>query len=847
MSRNLSWWATALGIASLAAIIGLAAVTFRNTAMIRASEQTIAESHAARELLNRLLITLQDAETGQRGYLLTGDERYLAPYVDSLERTREIASALKDRIQNGDDSFSRLEKIEELAEKKHAELARTIALRRSAEPDAFDRALEDTLTDEGRQLMVAIRRHVNAISDAQSAKLADQMMHAAERAAVSKWSILLGTLLTLGLVAGAGAVVRLDRRSRREAEARLATERKRLDAIVDASIMGMAAVDADYRVLLANPAAMKSLACDAGDVAERSLLDFAPADSKRKFKRIIDRFVRNADQQFIFSKTQILNCQGTPLWIDGAIVKARIDEQLLLTVMFRDLTTEERHRVQVREQSAVLDQIRDAVHLRDADGRITYWNQGSQALYGWTASEVIGRNARELMSPQKLPIHDEAERAVAEKGRWRGELKQVAQDGREVIVDQRRSALRDDSGRLTGQIVINADITELRKREQVSRRNQRLESVGTLAGGIAHDLNNVLTPIIMGARLLEREQPPENRRQLLTTIRTSAERGAEMIQQLLTFAGGDRVESRSVNVGQVLDELIGILRHTLPKTIAIKVDHPDDLWHVRGDATELSQVLMNLAINARDAMPSGGTLAFEALNLQLATSRSAIGTDLRPGRYVALAIADDGQGIAPDIVERVFDPFFTTKKQGHGTGLGLATSLGIVQAHGGSMAVYSEPGEGTKFTIYLPVQGSEQIAGLSREVLPATRGKGETVLVIDDEQSLLETARMVLEAGGYHALTSSGGEEGLACFRKEQRDIDVVIVDMMMPGMDGQATIDALRAIDPSKPIIASSGLRRPDQGDGAIRGAERFLKKPYTDEQLLGAIDEIVGGPSEP
>ncbi|MCA9261891.1 MAG: response regulator, partial [Planctomycetales bacterium] len=354
-------------------------------------------------------------------------------------------------------------------------------------------------------------------------------------------------------------------------------------------------------------------------------------------------------------------------------------------------------------------------------------------------------------------------------------------------------------------------------------------------------LNYHKFPIVMGARLLEKNQPEENRRQLLKTIRTSAERGAEMIRQLLAFAGGEHGESLSVEVGDVLDEVTGILRHTLPKSIVIKWDRPESLWHVQGDPTELSPALMNLAINARDAMPSGGRLEFIAKNVELDAPHSAVGADLVPGAYVALTISDDGQGIPPEIIERVFDPFFTTKKQGQGTGLGLATSLGIVHRHGGSMTAYSEPHRGTSFTIYLPARPTNPGERLHRDATAPPSGAGQSLLVVDDELPLLDTARMVLEAAGYRVLAAHDGEEAVDLYRSTPHRIDAVIVDMMMPGMDGQAVIDAIRTDDEETPIIGSSGLRRPEHGEAAIRGTQAFLAKPYTDRQLLEIVADTL------
>ena len=349
---------------------------------------------------------------------------------------------------------------------------------------------------------------------------------------------------------------------------------------------------------------------------------------------------------------------------------------------------------------------------------------------------------------------------------------------------------------------------EARKRAEAwERRSQRLESIGTLAGGIAHDLNNVLTPIMMGAKLLARSRPESSRQGLIETILASAERGAGMIRQLLAFAGGVEGKRESLQFRDIIDEVRAILDHTLPKTIMVEVNIPEDLRAISGDATELSQVLMNLCINARDAMPEGGNLTFSAENVVLDGKSPPTSPDLQPGPYLLMSIVDTGTGIPPQVIDQVFDPFFTTKAQGSGTGLGLSTSLGIVRGHGGTINVYSEQDKGTKFAIYLPAERSEKTRVAEERQRELPQGDGELVLLVDDEVLILEMARATLEAYGYRVLTAAGGAKALATYQQHRDEVQVVVLDMMMPEMDGPATMKALRSMDPQVCVVASSGF----------------------------------------
>jgi CheY-like chemotaxis protein len=313
-----------------------------------------------------------------------------------------------------------------------------------------------------------------------------------------------------------------------------------------------------------------------------------------------------------------------------------------------------------------------------------------------------------------------------------------------------------------------------------------------------------------------------------------------MIRQLLAFAGGGKQNERStLSVSNVVEEVRGLLQHTLPKSIRLNTQVDEALATVRGDATELTQVLINLAVNARDAMPHGGQLTIHAENLQLQKPTTMGARTPQPGDYVKIAIHDTGEGIVPEVAEHVFDPFFTTKEQGKGTGLGLATCLGIVHSHGGSIGLSSEKGEGATFTIMLPSDVGGQVEPAPARLAEVPKGHGQWVLIVDDESLICGMAREVLENHGYQVITAESGADGIAICTAKDAQISVIVMDMMMPGMDGPTTIAGIRSRGINTPIIACSGIR--SAAHCSIVGATAFLGKPYSNEQLLQAVHDAL------
>ena len=575
--------------------------------------------------------------------------------------------------------------------------------------------------------------------------------------------------------------------------------------------------------------------------------DFYPPDIAAAF-RAESEAVMESGRALVNAETRLPGPDGSPIWLSTTKVPLRgADGRVVgLVGVARDVTAQKIATERLAEQAAMLDQAHDAIVLLDLEGRVIYWNQAAAQLYGWTAQEAMGKTHRDLLPGADLPAMSAAMQETLERGSWHGEIQLHHKGGKELSIDGRRSLIRDADGSPRAILSIGIDITDKKKRDLQTVRTQRLESIGTLAGGIAHDLNNVLAPILMSIELLKAKVSDPNVHRLLGVLEANAERGAQLVRQVLAFgrgAQGDRIIVQPLHIAR---EVAQIIRDTFPKAIRFELMAKRDLWTVTGDPTQIHQVLLNLCVNARDAMESGGRLSLQLENIVVDETYAGMNSGAKAGPHVMIAISDTGSGIAPEIREHIFEPFFTTKEVGKGTGLGLSTSLGIVQGHGGFINLTSEPGKGSSFRIYLPAnpddsvlpQGSARRAGLPR-------GNNEVILVVDDEEPILKVAKSTLEAFGYRVLLARNGAEAVSLYALHRSLIAAVLTDMAMPVMDGNALAVALISMNPAVRIIASSG-----QGSNASvsaaksSGVRAFIPKPYTAEALLKTLASVLKAP---
>ncbi len=570
------------------------------------------------------------------------------------------------------------------------------------------------------------------------------------------------------------------------------------------------------------------------------------------FKTLQDGIPRRIDNETFWRKN------GQPVFVDissNPIFNKK--GQLIGGVLsFRDLTEKKKSEEKMKENNSLISMAGRLAKIGgwtiDLDLNRVKYSKEVARIYempeDWSPDSV--ENAISFCEPEHQAELTRVYTACKQEGTpIDTEFQIVNGQWRKVWVRIIGEAVRNSAGRICQIQGALQDIEDRKKLEQHLLRSQRLESLGTLAGGIAHDLNNVLAPAMLATDILKTIDSDPRHQKPLATIQASISRGADLVKQVLSFARGYEGQRKVIHLPMVLQEIEKIANETFLKNIEVNLTWTPHLWPVLGDPTQLHQILLNISLNARDAMPQGGSLVISAKNIEIDRDNS-LGSELTPGPYVVVSIKDTGTGIPTDVIDRIFDPFFTTKEVGKGTGLGLSTSLGIAKRHGGFIKVETKLGEGTTFSVYIPAQlEAEKIEPKMKPVL-FTQGKGQTILVIDDEVNIREMIKDVLEPVGYHVLLASNGQEALTEIQNSKNKISLLVTDIMMPTLDGLKFIQTIRGSDLKIKILAISGLQTDENIQKAsAAGANAFLAKPFAIENLIQKIDETLNtlDPLEP
>jgi len=496
----------------------------------------------------------------------------------------------------------------------------------------------------------------------------------------------------------------------------------------------------------------------------------------------------------------------------------------------------------------MLDNLELISIMLDHEANVIYCNDYFLRLTGWSRDEVMGTSWFDRFVSENVVEMRAAFLALMANGtevrHYANEI--VTRSGERRLLQWNNSLLYSKAGEVIGVASIAEDITERAKLEKQLFRAQRLESLGTLAGGIAHDLNNLLLPILMGVTLLKRFGPNEASMRAIDNIERSVKRGSDLVKQVLLFARGGQTSREPVLVGDIVREVQSIITSTFPKDITLETAVATEVYPVTGDTTQLTQVLLNLCVNSRDAMPRGGQITISARNHLLSDTEAMLHGALAGGAYTVLEVTDAGQGMSKEIIDLIFDPFFTTKEVGSGTGLGLSTVQGIVSNHGGFVTVTSAPGEGSTFTVFLPARRPQaEVAALPAETSISPQGNGELILLVDDDASVLSITQQTLVEFGYQVVTAEDGAQAIGIFSRQHEEIALVLTDMAMPVIDGFALIAALNRIGRDVRVIATTG--NPSalvMTKIAKSGVTQILIKPYTADHLLRTIATVLAEP---
>jgi PAS domain S-box-containing protein len=636
---------------------------------------------------------------------------------------------------------------------------------------------------------------------------------------------------------------RRDRTAIEESEARYRT-------MLEQAADGVFMHDESGRILEVNRKACLSLGYTREELLAKAVGGIDPTARQSETRELWGRVL--AGESFTF-EGQHRRKDGSTFPVEVTLGSVRLSLGPAVLAIVRNITDRKRAEESLKESRrmllSVLDTIPVRVFWKDTEGRFLGSNQSFACDAGFDSPEtLIGKDDYDMAWKNQADLYRADDRQVITRGvpKLQYEEAQTTPAGMQLWLRTSKIPLRDLEGRTIGILGTYEDITEKKQLEAQFLRAQRMDGLGSLAGGIAHDLNNILTPILVAAPLLRAAASDAESRKMLDTVHACAQRGADIIRQLLTFARGQPEVRVPLPVRHILHEIEKIVSETFPRNLRLEIAAPYDRWLVQGDATQIQQALMNLCVNARDAMPGGGTLTLTAENVALDAAAAALVSDAKPdakpGDYVCISVTDTGTGIPREQLDRVFDPFFTTKEIGRGTGLGLSTVLGIVRGHGGFVRVDSRSGKGTKFELYLPAsREAKEARTAAPETLPP-RGHGELILVVEDEAAVLGVVQCVLEQQGYRVLAATEGAEALALLAQHHSEVKAVLTDMMMPGVDGPTLVHALRHNDPRLPILGMSGLGE-QAGAKGLEGLDppELLAKPFTVEALLTAVHRTL------
>ena len=626
-----------------------------------------------------------------------------------------------------------------------------------------------------------------------------------------------------------------DRRARKEAEAALLRSERRYRALINASAQIVWTTGPRGENATSEPPWEKFTGIPWIDPQNHGWLAIVHPDDKgyalEKWLESLET-LKPYNQEFRVKRAdgewRLMHSRGVPQIRDDGTVEEWIG-------MCFDITERRKDQQRLREQAEVIMQARDAIIMADLEGRVIFWNRGAERLYGWTGEEAAGRLPEQLWDERTIEQIQNARKELMARGAWTGEITVYNQRLEQpIFVELRMSVVYDEAGNPKGRLSIGTDITEKKNLEEQFLRAQRMDNLGLLAAGISHDLNNILAPILMIGPLLRSRLFDASDHKLVDTLEQSAQRGADMVHQILSFARGASGELGLIQIRHLLKDVLQIVESTFPKNIAVRHRIDSNLSAVRANPTQVHQLLLNLCVNARDAMPEGGTLAIAAEDRAIPQITQDGEHNTRAGHYVVIEVADTGTGIAPEVFARMWEPFYTTKG-GKGTGLGLSTVRGIIETHQGFIEAQTELGRGTTFRVYIPALKGMDDTHNTATPFEAPRGQNETVLIVDDEEHLREMIGTTLASYNYQTIVASSPADAIEQASISRDRIRVLITDVSMPIISGNALATIVRRLIPGIKVLTISGHTNTEPfGD-------LFLAKPFKSDALLEALDQLL------
>jgi len=855
MSRRLGFGAL---VTALVTLLALSYFNYRDWKQYRTSFTQTTEARRVLALNETVVDRMRDAETGQRGFLLTGRPEYLEPYNTAVERVSNEIGELTSSATGSREQHARFVQLQALVGVKLSELRNTIELRRS---QGLSAALSVVQTDQGKQTMDRIRLLSQEIEEGENARWRAAWNDLQSEAGQVRILTLVGSVLLVVLVSSGGVALRRSADQMQQLvaqlkEAKTSAERNRdlLQATLYSIGEGVITTDREGAVQIMNGVAERLTGYSEWEVRGRNIetaFHIVNERSGASVENPVRRVLREGQIVGLANHTVLISKAGadTPIDDSGAPIKEATGGVSGVVLVFRDVSERKRAEENARRLASIVEHSDDAIIGKTLDGIVTTWNRAAERLFGYTALEMIGSSISRLIPQDRA---DDMTNILHRIGNGESiehyETERVTKDGRRITVSLMISAIRDEDGRVIGASKIARDITREKQLEQRLRQAQTMEVIGQLAGGIAHDFNNLLTAIngysSLGLMLPDVQDPL---RHYLRQVEAAGKRATALTQQLLAFSRKQVLIPRVLSVNSIIAAMEPLLRRVIHESIEFRTVLDPAASPIEADPHQVEQVLMNLVVNARDAMPAGGKITIEVSNTVLDEAYARQRVDVNPGRYVMLVVSDTGTGMDPATQARAFEPFFTTKPVGKGTGLGLSTVYGIVKQSGGHVAVYSEIGVGTTFKVYFPATTEPLTEEASIPEVKSLRGT-ETILIVEDDASLREYAATVLKDLGYQVYQAADGDEAVATGQAQRDRIDLLITDVVMPKMGGRDLAEVLAPLAPRMRVLYVSGYTEDAiVQHGVLEPGLAFLAKPFGPEQLGAKVREVLATPARP